>query len=53
MWINDIIRALYALSDHALICCVAKIVDNTIYMTNGSKYFIPDLIEKYTEEFGE
>lgn len=53
MWIDDLIRALSVLGDLRYTCCVDHIKDNIIYMTNGTRYLVKDLVSEYEAENGE
>lgn len=53
MWINDLVKAMKMLEDKQWNCCVAKIHDNIIRMTNGKLYYIPELVEEYNKKFGD
>lgn len=46
MWLCDleiVIQILY--KRYGGWCCVERIENNCVYMTNGDKYYIPDLLE--------
>lgn len=53
MWIDDLIRALSMLGDLRYTCCIDHIKDNIIYMTNGTRYLVKDLVAEYEKEYGE
>ena len=54
MWIEDLTKALWILNDDLVkwMCCVWKIENNIIYMTNGATFSIPALVAKYNKEYG-
>jgi len=54
MWIEDLSKALYVLNYDIIrrMCCVWKIENNIIYMTNGATFGIPELVAKYNEKYG-
>ena len=53
MWIEDLTKALWMLNGKNIqyMCCVLKIEDNIIYMTNGTKYLVYDLVAEYDQEY--
>jgi len=53
MWIEDLMKAMWMLSDLRYIALIQRIENNVIYMTDGQKYFIPNLVEIYNETYGE
>lgn len=55
MWIEDLTKALWILNGYDIKwnCCVQKIENGYIYMTNPNlKFKISDLVAKYDEEYG-
>ena len=55
MWIEDLTKALWELNatDVKYKCCVEKIENGIIYMTNHTFYRIDKLVEQYNERYGE
>lgn len=51
MWIEDLTKALWVLNGFGWICYVQRIEDNVIYMTNGNKYSVKELVEEYDKEY--
>ena len=51
MWIEDLTKAFWMLNGLSLICCVQRIENNVIYMTNGDKYSVKELVEEYDKEY--
>lgn len=53
MWIEDLAKAFWILNGDKVkeMCCVWKIENNIIYMTNGATFYIPDLVAKYDMEY--
>lgn len=54
MWIEELTKALWVLNGDKVkwMCCVRKIENNIIYMTNGVTFYIPDLAKQYDKEYG-
>lgn len=54
MWIEDLTKALWVLNGDKVkwMCCVWKIENDIIYMTNSATFYIPDLVAKYDKEHG-
>ena len=54
MWIEDLTKALWELnaSDIKWECCVEKIENGIIYMTNHTFYRVDKLVEQYNENYG-
>lgn len=52
MWMDDLIRALSMLDNLRYICYVDYIKDDVIYMTDGTKYLVQDLVAEYEKEYG-
>jgi len=53
MWIEDLMKAMWMLSDLRYISLIQRIEGNTIYMTNGTLYSISNLVDAYDERYGE
>lgn len=55
MWIEDLTKALWMLNNRDIkwSCCVWKIEDGYIYMTNhGLRFKVSDLVAEYDKEYG-
>lgn len=52
MWIDNLIRALTMLNDLRYLCYVDRIENDVIYMMNGTKYLVQDLVAEYEKEYG-
>ena len=54
MWIEDLTKALWELnaSDEKWKCCVEKIENGIIYMTNHTFYRVDQLVKQYDECYG-
>jgi len=52
MWIEDLTKAFWVLNGDKVkwMCCVWKVENNIIYMTNGATFYIPDLVTQYDRE---
>lgn len=51
MWIEDLTKALWMLNGMSHFCCIQRIEDNVIYMTNGVKYSVKELAKEYDKEY--
>ncbi len=53
MWIQDITKALWILNGTSLkwSCCVDKIENGFIYMSDGQRFAISALVEQYDKEY--
>jgi hypothetical protein len=53
MWIEDLTKALWMLNGSTAkwSCCIAKIVDNVIIFTDGSRQTVQELVAQYDKEY--